>query len=212
MTQPTALRVPSGLKCGPRVSCPPGRPRTGLVGRFGPGQAGAASANHVGQDGNPTRLTPVCAGVGCGQRLTAHVLPKGHGLFVPTLMTGCRRYRHRCGLMVRPAPPMVPTAWAACQGPKGMRARQRLPVIFDVRVTKPGRPPVASISSDAQKSVAMDTALRVQAGREVSLAWCGAMRQAPHLNPARRLLFCLAVEAVTFLASCGCAGGGPHPG
>jgi hypothetical protein len=47
-----------------------------------------------------------------------------------------------------------------------------LPVIFDVRLTKPVRRAVASISSEEKKSVHMDIALRVHVVMGVSLVWC----------------------------------------
>jgi len=55
--------------------------------------------------------------------------------------------------------------------PQVTRASNRLPVRFDVRVPKPGRRAVASIASDAKKSVTMETARRVQVGLGVSLGW-----------------------------------------
>jgi hypothetical protein len=62
--------------------------------------------------------------------------------------------------------------FASRQAPKVTRARKRLPVIFDMRWTKPVRRAVASLSSAAKKSVTMVTALRVHAGIEGSFEWC----------------------------------------
>src|SRR5687768_11021229 len=61
---------------------------------------------------------------------------------------------------------------ASLQAPKVTRARNSLPVSFDVRLTKPVRRAAASIASDAKKSVNMETALRVQVVMGVSLVWC----------------------------------------
>src|SRR5512145_686054 len=61
---------------------------------------------------------------------------------------------------------------ASFQAPKVTRARNSLPVSFDVRLTKPVRRAAASIASDAKKSVNMETALRVQVVLGVSLVWC----------------------------------------
>src|SRR5215475_8967623 len=61
---------------------------------------------------------------------------------------------------------------ASLQAPKVTRARNSLPVSFDVRLTKPVRRAAASMSSDAKKSVNMETALRVSVVMGVSLVWC----------------------------------------
>src|SRR5919201_2239658 len=61
---------------------------------------------------------------------------------------------------------------ASFQTPKVTKARKILPVIFAARLTKPVRRAVASMSSEAKKSVNMATALRVHAVMEVSLGGC----------------------------------------
>src|SRR5919197_6436132 len=61
---------------------------------------------------------------------------------------------------------------ASLQAPNVTRARKSLPVIFDVRLTKPVRRAAASISSEEKKSVNMETALRVHVVMGVSLVWC----------------------------------------
>src|SRR5215831_6693599 len=61
---------------------------------------------------------------------------------------------------------------ASLQAPKVTRARNSLPVSFDVRLTKPVRRAAASIASDAKKSVNMETALRVPVVMGVSLVGC----------------------------------------
>src|SRR5215475_10818818 len=70
--------------------------------------------------------------------------------------------------------------WASLQEPTVTRARKRVPGIFDVRLTKPGRRAVASRSSAVQKSVNMAIALRVHAVMEVSLSRC----EDEHGNPS----------------------------
>src|SRR2546425_10799441 len=68
---------------------------------------------------------------------------------------------------------------ASLQAPKVTRARNSLPVSFDARLTKPVRRAAASMSSDAKKSVNMETALRVHMVMGVSLVWCEDAKGTP---------------------------------
>src|SRR5437899_2699380 len=68
---------------------------------------------------------------------------------------------------------------ASLQAPKVTRARNSLPVSFDARLTKPVRRAAASMSSDAKKSVNMETALRVHVVMRVSLVWCEDAKGTP---------------------------------
>jgi hypothetical protein len=68
---------------------------------------------------------------------------------------------------------------ASRQAPHGTRASNRLPVSVDARWTKPVRRAAASMSSDAKKSVHLETALRVHVVMGVSLVWCEAAKGHP---------------------------------
>jgi hypothetical protein len=110
-------------------------------------------------------------GLECCQGLTEHVLEKGHGFRVHALMNGFGETSTGWHNWVACAANCANAVLASLQAPKVTRARKSLPVIFEVRWTMPVRRAVASLSSAAKKSVNMVTALRVQAGIEVSLVW-----------------------------------------
>ena len=171
MAKPPAFIVPHRVHCGSGFGRPPSGARQQIRPTVWQSKPGTVSERPRGK-AVKSPSARVCAGLDCGQRLVDHLLKKNKCTLMHALMNSFRRHCHRrhhrrhCFAWRQRRVGVTP-------GPTGDAGEKECAgQLRHARLTKPVRRAVAAMASEAKPSVNMAAARRVQAGMDVSLAWC----------------------------------------